>query len=879
MKNILSLKTVALYFALLASFFVSTHAFALQEAAPYTKAIRYDVGGRVTGTIAPDPDGSGPLSFLATRNTYNATTGVLERTETGWLSTWLNESYDPQSWSGFNITSTKIFTYDEYGRAVSTALVGSDARVASLTEVNYDDKNRVLCKAQRLNTVSPQGNPCVGTQGVTPDRISKYTYNDFDLLVTEERAVGTALAQTYVKNLYAGRLLAGQTDANGNFTNLGYDEAFRLSHVFYPSKTVRGAANYDDFNEYKYDANNNKIFERKRNGAVINYTFDNNNRVIFKDLVDNTKAQDVAYNYDLRGLMLSARFGSDTGFGIANTFDGFGNLRSTYNSMSLANPSQSNPLYYSYDLNNNRTSIGSNYDLTYFTYAFDGLNRVNELKGAVYVGAKESLLTVNYSQDGRRKNIIRAGGATTTYNYANGLRLSDFSQTFTTPNYNVTNSFEYNNAGQITGLFMSSSLYHFKGNSNRTGNYVVNGLNQYTNAGGANPGTGQQIDYDNNANLNSDGNFTYVYDDENRLVGATAAVQSIKLTYDPLGRLFESDINNPGGRKKIQYLYDGDALIAEFDALNNNTLLRRYVHGDQVDEPWLQFYKTNTVSVADRIYLHADHQGSIIALSNGSGAVTNALAYDNYGTLSWSGSFSFNFRFGYTGQIYFPEMNLWFYKSRLYSPPIGRFLQTDKIGYADGMNMYAAMGNDPINNRDPSGLKCEGSGSDSKCTVDQVNIGTKKDANWVSRADGIKSGRVTEKQLGKLEGNITKGYVAAQKLGDNSVTIKGAGGVKDISVTGNQVAGALGKATLRADNQTLFDRPRAIASTAPDYVNGGSVTFNNRAFQEGNSAQTQTTVHEGLHLLEETRQWNDNSKYREAHQSPFGDAAQEIIGE
>jgi RHS repeat-associated protein len=231
---------------------------------------------------------------------------------------------------------------------------------------------------------------------------------------------------------------------------------------------------------------------------------------------------------------------------------------------------------------------------------------------------------------------------------------------------------------------------------------VVNGLNQYTNAGGANPGAGQQIDYDNNANLNSDGNFTYVYDDENRLVGATAAVQSIKLTYDPLGRLFESDINNPGGRKKIQYLYDGDALIAEFDALNNNTLLRRYVHGDQVDEPWLQFYKTNTVSVADRIYLHADQQGSIIALSNGSGAVTNALAYDNYGTLSWLGNF--NFRFGYTGQIYFPEMNLWFYKNRLYSPALGRFLQTDKIGYLDNMNMYMAMGDDPINRADPSGL-------------------------------------------------------------------------------------------------------------------------------------------------------------------------------
>jgi RHS repeat-associated protein len=125
---------------------------------------------------------------------------------------------------------------------------------------------------------------------------------------------------------------------------------------------------------------------------------------------------------------------------------------------------------------------------------------------------------------------------------------------------------------------------------------------------------------------------------------------------------------------------------------------RRYVFGPGADEPLVWYEGSGT---GDRRFLHADERGSIVAVSNGAGTVTNVNTYDEYGTPGTGNAG----RFQYTGQAWINEIGLYYYKNRFYSAGLGRFLQTDPIGYGDGLNMYGYGRGDPVNFTDPLGLE------------------------------------------------------------------------------------------------------------------------------------------------------------------------------
>jgi RHS repeat-associated protein len=170
----------------------------------------------------------------------------------------------------------------------------------------------------------------------------------------------------------------------------------------------------------------------------------------------------------------------------------------------------------------------------------------------------------------------------------------------------------------------------------------------------------------------------------------------IEYAYDAAGRRIEKKVD---GATQVKYVYDGDHILAEYNG--SNTLLRKYVHGPCVDEPICMIEAGGTY--AGTHYYHYDALGSCVAMTNSAGNVTQLYEYSVYGQVAASDADHPN-RFMFTGREFDKDTGLYYYRARYYHPEIGRFLQTDPIGYGDGMNWYVYCGSNPLNRTDPRGL-------------------------------------------------------------------------------------------------------------------------------------------------------------------------------
>jgi RHS repeat-associated protein len=615
------------------------------------------------------------------------------------------------------------FGYDDRGRLASTSGSGG----ADTVQFVYDDVGTVTV----LDATSRKATLAYGLGGdllQVKDGLGDTTQFTYDKQMQLTQIVGP-MGELYRYGYDAKGNLTGIDDPLGDQTSFAYDPTFNQLTSF---TDARGNGM-----QYAYDSHGNLISITYADASKETYTYDTHGDVLTST---NRRGQTLQYTYNSAGQVTSKDDLTTAGVDYLYTYDAAGNLTSYTDSTGITRMTydpQTNflmeidypggkSLAFAY-CNCGRRTESIDQDGHVQNYDYDALGRLEEMTD------ENGNLIVQYAYDdaGRLSLKTLGNGVYTTYDYdgagsvlhlinhePDGSVLSEYDYTYdasgrrtsmhvfqndgTTIN-DSTQTYGYDPLGQLTSVDYSDGsrqLYVYDSAGNRVKvidngvetDYTTNNLNQYTQVGD----TTYRYDADGNMITQTENGVAtnYSYNAQNQLVVVKSPTDTWTNTYDALGRRLASSQNGVLTNYVIDPIGLGN-LVGEYDG--NGSLIARYEYGygvvSQVGSSGAaQYYSFSAI-------------GSTSEMTDATGTVVNAYAYDPFGVLrdkveSNANPFKYLGEYGIVGG----EGPLYTMRARDYSPEQGRFIERDPINYQGGFNFYRYALNNPTQIIDPSGL-------------------------------------------------------------------------------------------------------------------------------------------------------------------------------
>lgn len=715
-----------------------------------TTTYTYTVDNQVASIAPPD----GMVTCFAYDSSHRRTQ-TIQDCGPGGLNLTTRYAYDVAGNTVYITNTRGIVTYNEYdalGRVVLTrqddgglnhetstsyGAAGNTATTVSvdgtITEYHYDNLNRLeqLCRdSDGLNLCTTYLYDRQGRQEQVIDAegvVQRTIYNRLGLAIQHiADAHGMAATVTLEYNHLLN--LVQVTDANGNATQYSYTARQEKESELYADGTTVS---------YTYNPRGHLATTTLQDSAIITRTYDAAGRQIQQTFSIGGQQE---FTYDTAGRLITA----------AQTLNGYTTLNGYgYNAVgdviTTTQQLDSGTVWltqYAYDYSQGTRTV------TYPSgavriYTTDSLNRLD----TVETGSSTVIADYTYDVVNRFNTVAYPGNGLTNrtdYNplgWITRVTVNDGNDDVVDYGYsyddvgNRTFSQRHHQAGSPADVYQYDSLYQlvnvWYGADETTpeaitsaasaqeygldllgnrlfvlddetetsygphdGSQLTNVMNRYESV------EGEPLGYDLRGNTLTDGQSVYTYDVLNRQTSVTNSHGTTTYVYDGRGRRIAKIHDN----QTTHYLYDSQYRIIE-ERDDNEDLVARYTYGQGMDEPLTMERDSQTY------YYHRDALGSVTEVTDSSGEIVERYEYDVYGAFvifdeneDVIAESAIGNPYLFTGREYDPESGNYYYRARIYSPALGRFLSQDPLGFDAGdYNLYRYVFNNPVNAIDPTG--------------------------------------------------------------------------------------------------------------------------------------------------------------------------------